>query len=199
MLFWICDSMKNLLRYRKRYIPIVILMLGCAFLSGYFLTSAAAARGYLDAYPFDTLTDPAVEAMRPYILKLDSKSSITSAGVLLVFSAAIVYSSSAAVGERISVMKILYSLGISGKKIFSGMLFEIAVLACSAELTGYLIGKYAAVLHLTSQVSGGKLPEELLDYTSGAGQDILWFVFSIILLLIPMAVFAWKILDSDRK
>ena len=198
-MFVFCDCIKNLLRYRKRYIPIGLLMLGCARLSGYFLTSAAAAKGYLDAYPFDTLTDPAVEAMRPYILKLDSRSSITGAGVLLVSAAAMVYSSSAAVGERISGMNLLYALGISKGTVFSGMLSEIAALALTFELTGYLCGKHAAVSFLTSQVSGGKLPEELLAFTAGREQDILFFVFSVMLLLIPLAVFAVKILFSDRK
>lgn len=196
MQFLFSDSMKNLLRHRKRYLLLGVLLFGCALLSGYFLTAAAAAKQYLAAYPVDKVTDPFIDAMRPDILRLDSRSSITQAGVLLVSAAAIFYASSAAAGERIPDTYIMWSLGISKASALLGLTVELITLSALTQLPGYLLGRAASICILRQQVSAGTLPEAILDFTSAGIQDALWLLCSAVLLLLPIAVMAVKIVSS---
>lgn len=197
MPFILSDSLKNLLRYRKRYLPLGCLLLVCALLSGGILTLASAAKQYLEATPFSDSMDPLVSAMRGNVVSLDSTASLAQAGVLSVSVIALFYVSSMAVNERMGNMGILYSVGLSGKTILGGMLLEIAALACLTLLPGCVIGKTAAEAWLHAQVSSGVMPGEICAYLAGGTQTAVLLIFAAVILLLPVGILIIKIAKSD--
>lgn len=197
MSFLFTDSLKNLVRHRKRYLLLGILLFGCTVLSGFFITSAIAAKQYLAENPFSEISDELLKSMRPALLKLDSRSSLSQAAVLLVSAAALIFSSSAAVGERLNDVQILRSLGLTSSVIAGGLLIELTALSLMTQLPAYIIGRFAASAVLHQNAAKGVYPAELLSYIPGSRTTLLGLAFSLLLLLIPAAVMISKLIRSD--
>ena len=197
MLFLFTDSLKNLVRHRKRYLLLGILLFGCTVLSGFFITSAIAAKQYLTENPFSEISDELLKSMRPALLKLDSRSSLSQAAVLLVSAAALIFSASAAVGERIGDVRILRSLGLPSSVIAGGLLIELTALSLMTQLPAYIIGRYAASAVLHGKVKEGVYPAELLLHIPGSRTTLFGLLFSLLLLLIPAVFMISKLIRSD--
>lgn len=199
MLFLFTDSLKNLVRHRKRYLLLGILLFGCTVMSGFFLTSAAAAKQYLAENPFSEITDELLKSMRPALLKLDSRSSLSQAAVLLVSAAALIFSSSAAVGERKNDVIILRSLGLPSSVIAGGLIIELSALSLMTQLPAYIIGRGVSSAILHQKAAEGVYPAELLTYIPGIRSTLPGLLFSVLFLLIPAAVIISRLIRSDMN
>jgi len=197
MRFVILDSVKNLRRHGKRYFLLGSLLFLCALLSGAALTLASCAKLYLAHTPIPDAFDEIFSTQMHRVLSLDSAASASQAGILLVSAAALFYASSIAVNERMGDIGILYSIGLSGKTVFCGMLLEIGMLACLTLVPGCMIGRRVASLWICAQAAAGTLPPEMPGYIKGAGQTAVLLVFTCVILLFPAGSLAVRIAKSD--
>ncbi|MBQ4354160.1 MAG: FtsX-like permease family protein [Clostridia bacterium] len=197
MAFLLTESLKNLVRHRRRYLPLGILLFFCALLSGAMLTLAAAAKQYLANHPLPDALDAVLSAQRTNLLALDSRASLAEAGILLVSAAALFYVSSLAVNERIGDTGILCALGVSKSTVLGGMLTELAVLSALTLLPGCILGKAFAVFRLRTQVQSELLPKEILAFLSGGTQTALLILSAAVLLLLPLGILTVKTAQSD--
>lgn len=191
MKFLIRNSLLNIIRQRRRYCILGIMLLLCALLYGAVLPISSAARAYLDYAEGNESIGSSEETQAVNVLA--SEVSAYESGILVVGCVVIFYVSAMTVNKRISDAGILFALGMNKRAIFFGFFVEITVFSMSVLLLGYTVGGIAARIWTEYKVAVGDLTEELLRYYGQAGDTVKFILCSILLCGIPIIMLTEKI------
>lgn len=189
--FLIKNSLLNIIRQRRRYCILGIMLLLCSLLYGAVLPISGAAKAYLS-------NEQMSESIEGYektraINVLASETAAYVAGITIVGCVVIFYASAMTVNKRISDAGILFALGMNKRAIFFGFFVEITVFSMAVLLLGYTAGGIAARIWIEYKVAAGDLTEELMKYYGNAGDTVKFILCSIILCIIPIITLAQKI------
>ena len=196
------NALWNIRRQYRRYRVLIPLLLVCAVLNGIFLMVAVPCRLYSDQpkeFSEFYIEEEAIRqaAKDEHTRDLGESASLLQFGVMFIGAASVLYVSSLMIGERMSDVGILYSIGLSRGQIFISLLIELLTLGVGTLAVGLAVGRISAEWYLKYQIAEQVLPEEILRYMETGTAEMLCLVVSAGILLLPIFGLTVRLLRTD--
>lgn len=203
-MFLVTNSLKNIIRQRRRYRLFIPLLFVCSLLVGTFTTLVLSSRLYLDYIgqmpPQLSMTveeSNLLSEQRSNTANLGTTATVMQMAVFIISAAAVFYVASLMIGARFYDVGVMYSVGVTRRQIFLSFFVELETVCVTTLSVGFLLGHAAAVLYLNQQVSKKILPSEILDFTSGGTTGMVCVLIAAFILLLPLIGLVKRIISAS--